>query len=312
MSTSRRTFFLGACGSLAGITAQGERPAGYLVENSTHMFAADLLHFPFHSQATYRPTKSLTVEAYVAFVRQARIDHTVIVQSEVYQDDHRYLEYCFEHEPSPGFFKGTCLFDPIDPRTPERMKALADTHRGRIVGIRIHELHAAGTPPTTTGPMRNRDLRSPGMKNTWRAVGDLGLLVQMQTIPHYAPEIGLLAAEFSAVPVLIDHLALPARGTAAEYEEVIKLAKLPGVRMKISSLNIASKQPYPYRDLKPLMRRLYDAFGPDRLIWGSYGSNLQAFERQVALVDEMFDFSPESERARIRGGNAMRLFRFAA
>jgi L-fuconolactonase len=280
------------------------------VENSTHMFAADQQRFPFHPQATYRPKPS-TVEDYVAFVRQAHIDHTVIVQSEVYQDDHRYLEYCFANEPSPGYFKGTCLFDPIDSRTPERMKALVDAHPGRIIGIRIHELHAGGTPPTTTGPMRDRDLRSPGMKNTWRAAGDLGLLAQMQTIPHYAPEIGALAAEFSAVPVLIDHLAFPAKGSAGEYEEVIKLAKLPNVRMKISSLNVASKQPFPYPDLKPLIRRLYDAYGPQRLIWGSYGSNMQAFEQQLALIDEMFDFAPEPERARIRGGNAMRLFSFA-
>jgi predicted TIM-barrel fold metal-dependent hydrolase len=160
--------------------------------------------------------------------------------------------------------------------------------------------------------MRDRDLRSPGMKNAWRAAGDLGLLVQMQTIPYYAPEIGALASEFSATPVLIDHLAFPSRGTTGEYEEVIKLAKLLNVRMKVSSLNVASKQPFPHRDLKPLIRRLYDAFGPERLIWGSYGSNVQDFEQQLALIDEMFDFVPEPERARIRGGNAMRLFNFAA
>jgi L-fuconolactonase len=311
MKVSRRAFAAGAFSSLVGYQAQAARPSGYLVENSTHMFAADLERFPFHPQATYRP-KPLTVEAYVAFIRQAHLDHTVIVQSEVYQDDHRYLEYCFAHEPSAGFFKGTCLFDPIDSRTPERMKTLVHAHPGRIVGIRIHELHARGTSATTTGPMRDRDLRSPGMKNTWRAAGDLGLLAQLQTIPYYAPEIAALASEFPATPVLIDHLAFPSRGTPGEYEEVIKLGKLPNVVIKVSSLNVASKEPFPHRDLKPMIRRLYDAFGPERLIWGSYGSTMHALEQQLALIDEMFDFAPEPERARIRGGNAMRLFSFAA
>jgi hypothetical protein len=54
--------------------------------------------------------RALPLESYAAFVRESKLDHTVIIHSEVYQDDHRYLEYCFEHEPSPGFFKGTCLY----------------------------------------------------------------------------------------------------------------------------------------------------------------------------------------------------------
>jgi predicted TIM-barrel fold metal-dependent hydrolase len=81
------------------------------------MFSDDQIRFPYHPKGTNKPRPS-TVENYSNFVREAKLDHTVIVQSEVYQDDHRYLEYCFEHEPSPGYFKGTCLFDPIDPKTP--------------------------------------------------------------------------------------------------------------------------------------------------------------------------------------------------
>lgn len=46
---------------------------------------------------------------------------------------------------------------------------------------------------------------------------------------------------------------------------------------------------------------LYDAFGPDRLVWGSYGTNMQAFRQQLALVEEMFDFAADSERKLIRG-----------
>ena len=61
-------------------------------------------------------------------------------------------------EPSPGFFKATCLFDPIDPETPKRMQALVQRNPGRIVALRIHEIHPAGTPSTTTGVIRDRDL----------------------------------------------------------------------------------------------------------------------------------------------------------
>ncbi len=234
-------------------------------------------------------------------VRETKLDHTVIVQSEVYQDDHRYLEYCFEHEPSPGYFKGTCLFDPIDPKTPVRIDELVKRLKNRIVGIRIHTLNGPDSPPTTDGPMRNRDLHSKGMKATWRKMHDLGLMVQMQTIPYHAPRIGELAREFPDMPVVLDHLALPARGTAAEYEEVIKLSKLPRVYMKVSTLTDKDK---------PLVRRLYDAYGPDRLIWGSYGSSVASFEKAIALSEYVFDYVPEEDRMKIRGLNAMKLFRF--
>ena len=292
--------------SLLGAAAAGAllaaRPKGYLVETAIHLFAQDQNRFPYHRNATYRPAP-LPLEMYAAFVRESKLDHTVIIHSEVYQDDHRYLEYCFEHEPSPGFFKGTCLFDPIDPKTPGRMRDLVNKLPNRIVGIRIHEMHARNTPSTTTGPMRDRDMLSAGMRNTWRATHDLGLLVQMQSIPCYAPQVAALASEFRDMPVLIDHLGLPSRGTPAEYEDVIKLAKLPRVYMKVSSLNAVP-------NVKPLIKRLYDTFGPDRLIWGGYGMSMPAFEKATALLDSVFDFAPESDRAKVRGLTAMRVFGF--
>ena len=113
--------------------------------------------------------------------------------------------------------------------------------------------------------------------------------------------VGLAPAAGRDARVLIDHLGLPSRGTADEYDDVVKLAKLPGVYMKVSSFKVEDK---------PLVRRVYDAFGPDRLIFGGYGTRMAAFEKATALIDQVFDFAPEPERAKIRGGNAMKLFGF--
>src|SRR5438477_7090177 len=190
-SLTRRSWLAGALGT----AAFAARPKGVLVDTHVHLF--DPEKFPYHPQATYKPPAA-PLEAYLKVVKEAAIDHTIVVHPEPYQDDHRYLEYCFEHEPSPGFFKGTCLFDPIDPQTPDRMKAMVHKLPERIVGIRIHEMHDRNTPPTTTGPMRDRDMRSAGMRNTWRATHDLGLVVQMQSIPCYAPQVAALASEFRA------------------------------------------------------------------------------------------------------------------
>jgi predicted TIM-barrel fold metal-dependent hydrolase len=299
---------------LAGMLADNRgavRPTGVLIESHIHLFAGDPVRFPYNS-ASYKP-KPEPVEDYVRFVREARINHAVIVHPEPYQDDHRYLEYCLAQEPSPGFFKATCLFDPIDPETPKRMQALVERNPGRIVALRIHEIHPAGTASTTNGVIRDRDLLSPQMAVTWRAAHDLGLGIQMHCIPHYAVEIGELATKFPQTPVILDHLARAGQGTPEEFEQVLKLAKLPQVYMKYSSTGVEtiSKEPYPHADAKPLVKRVYEAFGADRMVWGGLGANMAEFARQVKLFDLMFDFAPEAERAKIRGLTAQRLFKFS-
>ncbi len=302
MNISRRELLAGAVAAAVAPTVQAERPKGPLVENTVHLFAGDP-RFPYHPNKTYEPRRTLTLEMYTDFVKRVKLDHTVIVHSEVYQDDHRYVEYAFDNEFSPGYFKSTCLFDPIDPQTPARFEALVRRRPERIVGMRIHVMQKAGEPPSTEPPMRNRDLHSDGMKNVWRKTADLGLLVQMHFIPCHTPGVRALGEAFPTVPLLIDHMAEHRLGTQEEYQGVIRLAELSNAYMKVS--NVRSED-------KPLVRRVYDAFGPDRLIWGSYGSTPEAFDRSTALIDELFDFAPEAERRRIRGGNAMKLFHFSS
>ena len=98
-------------------------PNSPVIDTHIHLFADDRKRFPYHKDATYQPPAA-PLEPYKAFVQQAGIDHTVIIHPEPYQDDHSYLEYCFENEPSPDFFKGVCLFDPIRADTGDRMADL--------------------------------------------------------------------------------------------------------------------------------------------------------------------------------------------
>lgn len=299
IAVSRRTA-LAALGGSAFLGSVQARPKGYLVENTIHMFAEDQTRFPFHKDAPYRPQGN-SLDKYIAFVKEAQLDHTVLVQPEPYQDDESYIEYCFTREPSPGYFKATCLYDPIDPGTPAAIEALAKRNPNRIVGMRMHEMNVQGTPSTTSGAIKNRDMKDPAMKKVLKKLEDLGMMLQVQLIPYHARGLGELCSGFRNVPVLIDHFGLVARGTPAEYDDVVNLSKMPQFYMKISQL-----PPNP----KPMVRRVYDAFGPDRLVWGSYGSTMPAFEKALAQIDDVFDFAPEAERAKIRGGNAMKLFKF--
>jgi predicted TIM-barrel fold metal-dependent hydrolase len=113
------------------------------------------------------------------------------------------------------------------------------------------------------------------------------------------------------MPVVLDHLGRYGQGTPQEYEAVIALAKLPRVYMKFSGVGYSSRQPFPHRDVAPLIRRLADAFSPQRMIWGGLGMNDAAFRQQSTLFEEMFAFATAADRDLIRGRNAARLYGFA-
>jgi predicted TIM-barrel fold metal-dependent hydrolase len=300
MSDVSRRKAMAALGGAALLAKAQTRPKGDLVENTQHMFSPDQAKFPFHKNAPYKP-ESNSLDSYIAFVKEAHLTHTVLVQPEPYQDDESYIEYCFSREPSPGYFKATCLYDPIDPATPARIEELAKRNPNRIVGMRMHEMSAKGTPFDTSGAIKNRDMKDPAMRKVFQKLGELGMIMQVQLIPYHARGLGELSAGFPHVPVLIDHFGLVARGTPAEYDDMVNLSKMPQFYMKISQLP---------PDPKPMVRRVYNAFGPDRLIWGSYGTAMPAFEKALAQIDDVFDFAPEPERVKIRGGNAMKLFKF--
>lgn len=284
------------------------RPAGAIVDTHIHLFAGDDPRFPYAGNAPYRPP-ALTLETYSRFALEAKLDHAIIVHPEPYQDDHRYLEYCLANEPRKGFFKGTCLFDPIAPETPSRIETLAKRLPGRIVALRIHETRAAGVPASASGAIKDRDLRHRGMKATWKKAQSLGLAIQMHFVPCHARQIGELVAQFPEANVILDHLGRPGQGTAEEYPEVLKLASYRRVHMKYSGVGYVSKKPFPHDDVAPLIRRVFDAFGPDRILWGGCGDTAVEFEQQLELLERMFSSATEQDRAKIRGLNALRLFR---
>lgn len=296
-----------------GAVSAGAAATPPVVDAHIHLF--DPKRAAYHPLAPYRPAAQ-TLESYNAFVHETGISHAVIVQPEPYQDDHRYLEYCFAHEPSPNFFKGTCLFDPILSNTPARMEALMKKNPGRIVALRIHEVRKKGVPPSYLDPklpptpIKERNLQAPAMKDTWRKAHALGLAIEMHFVPHFAPQIGELTAQFPGITVILDHLARAGQGTAAEFEEVLKLVKYPGVVMKYSGVEYSSQAPYPYMDAQATVQRVFNTFGADRIIWGGLGYTRAEFDKQNKLFDLMFESASAAERAKIRGLNAVKLFKW--
>lgn len=289
---TRRQALLGAAGCAAAWAAA---PAP-VIETHVHLF--DPARVPYAPLAPYKPP-AYTLEEHVKFAQAAGLAHTIIVHPEPYQDDHRYLEYAFEHEPRPGYFKGTCLFDPLREDTPARVRVLVRRWPKRIVAMRIHEMSKT---PEAAGPIRNRDMGDPRMTACWRELDALGLAVQMHFIPAAAPGIRALAERFPRLTVILDHMGRPGQGTEKEYEEVLRLSELPRVILKFSTWNEY------HGDLARLTRRLYETWGADRMIWGTLGNTIEEYRQRAARFEELLAFAPTAARDKIRGANAQRLF----
>jgi predicted TIM-barrel fold metal-dependent hydrolase len=85
--------------------------------------------------------------------------------------------------------------------------------------------------------------------------------------------IDAVAEHHPALKITLDHLSSPSgtkdAATFADLHKTLALAKRPNVSAKVSALPCYSTRSYPYRDLHDVIHRAYDAFGPQRLFWGT-------------------------------------------
>jgi predicted TIM-barrel fold metal-dependent hydrolase len=102
-----------------------------------------------------------------------------------------------------------------------------------------------------------------------------------------------VAAKHPDLRLAIDHMGVPGgkkdADAFAHLDKLCALAKRPNIAIKVSCLPFFTTDAYPYRALHPQVRRIYDAFGPHRMFWGSDLSRLPCSYREAvtAFTEEM-------------------------
>ena len=262
-----------------------------IIEWNHHLFHADTTRYPFHSQAAYRPDASRfpadPLADYLAHMDAHAIDRAILVHPEPYGDDHRLVLDGLEREPER--FLGTALFYPADPDAPKKLRALV-ARQPRIIALRFHAL-------------RNKTVyldrfSDRGPTALWETAAELGLWVELHIDPAFAAQIAPLVKRFPETRVLIDHLAEPYMGTGVEFANVLALAEYPNVYMKLSGLNHFATDAPLYASVLPFTRWVADAFGPQRMVWGS---------GTPEIVDAHLPHFAAEERALVKGGTLAKL-----
>jgi predicted TIM-barrel fold metal-dependent hydrolase len=128
-------------------------------------------------------------------------------------------------------------------------------------------------------------------------------------------EIGGLAERHPGLTIIIDHMgrqsALRDDEAFADLDVMLALARFPNVSIKASSLPCYSTERYPYPKLTPYLKRTFDAFGADRVMWGSDVTRLPCSYREcLDHFKHDLPFLTGDDRARVLGGTAARLLRW--
>jgi predicted TIM-barrel fold metal-dependent hydrolase len=124
--------------------------------------------------------------------------------------------------------------------------------------------------------------------------------------PGSLPAVDRIAERHPELPLVIDHLAIGTgvKGEAAftDLPALCALARRPNVAVKASALPCYSTEAYPFRDLHPHIRRVYDAFGPRRMFWGTDWTRLPCPWRQaVTLFTEELTWLSAEDQAWVMG-----------
>lgn len=122
----------------------------------------------------------------------------------------------------------------------------------------------------------------------WDEAEKAGVPVMMSIPSATLHLIDEAAERHPGLKFVIDHLALLSgkrdEEAFADLDTLLAIAKRPNIAVKATSLPCFTSDSYPYRRLHPYIRRVYDAFGPKRMFWGTDLTKLPCSYRQAVTM----------------------------
>jgi predicted TIM-barrel fold metal-dependent hydrolase len=223
----------------------------------------------------------------------------------------RWLEGIQAASGLPTVIVASC--DLADPEAPALLEELASMPSVR--GIR-HILNWHEDPHWTY--VTDPDLMD---SSSWRAnfarLAPLGLSFDLQVYPHQLMPAAQLAADFPDTTIVLNHTGMPERLDAEHLElwsaGIEALARRPNTYAKVSGIGMTI-HPWTVATIRPLVRSVYEAFGPSRTAFASnfpVDSLYSSYEELYACFDECTADLSQSERRDMFAGTAVRAYRLS-
>jgi L-fuconolactonase len=271
------------------------------IDAQVHAYERDHPGRPWHKVLAGPP--EVTGDQTVATMDAAGVDGAILVSAfTMYRYDASYaVEVRKRH---PGRF---ALVKPVDPADPAVAEIIAEWKRTPgTVGVRMLLVRSGLA----------EDAADPGLNRVLAEAARLSLPVNLHIAGRLDQGIELIRRN-PDTQIIVDHLGLvqphepPVPDEPwADLPQVLTLAKLPNVAIKITGVCTLSRQPFPYADIWDPVCRVIDAFGVDRCLWGTDWTRAVKFLSFAQGVDAFRDTDriSESDKAKLMGGTLTRIY----
>jgi len=277
----------------AAAQAPAPKPARRIVDAQVHLWKANTPDRPWPPNTVPQLPQPFGYDQLLPMMDEAGVERGVIVPPSWEGDRIDYaLEAHARHPTRFGIMGRIPLADPQSAALLPKWK-----NQPGMLGIRV----SFNSDQTVW-------LRNGTADWFWPAAEKAGIPV-MFLAPGNLLVFAGIAERHPQLALIIDHMGLSIDiAKANKREEAVAqaaaLARHPNVSVKLSSAPTYSSEPYPYRDMTPFIRRLYDAFGPQRCYWGTDMTNSFAkatYRQRIAHFTEELAFLSEEDKDWIMG-----------
>jgi predicted TIM-barrel fold metal-dependent hydrolase len=263
---------------------------GY-VDAHVHVWTSDLQRYPISKGFSVKKDmvpRHFTPEELFAHSKPEGVSRVVLIQMSFYTFDNRYmLDSIARH---PGTFRGVAIVDETKADVCDTMKSLA---KQGVRGFRLY----------TDRAKAEAWQHSAGMKKMWACAADHGLSMCLLADPDALPAVRRMCAAYPKTSVVIDHFArIGMKGPVrhSDLDRLCRLADFEHTHVKTSAFYALGAKKAPYTDLAPMIRKLRDAYGASRLMWGSdcpfQVQEGHTYANSIALIRDRLDFLTAEDR----------------
>ncbi len=270
-----------------------------IVDPHVHVWLNDPA-FPWPAENTNPPEEDRTAEMLLQLMDEHGIDKTVLVQVISYRWDNSYVVDCVKRYPDR--LMGVGRINPEDPAAADHLSEWVEG--GGIHGVRLSP--GVGEPGDW---FTNDELMDP----VFARAESLKVPLLLLTRPPRLLDLAKRLEKYPDLDVVIDHMADCEPEDLDGRKILTDLARFERVYVKISHTWSISNEAYPWKDTHPLAEAVYQAFGAQRIMWGTDWPvclSKAEFGQTLSVVRDEMKFIAAEDLDWVLGKTALRLWPF--
>jgi len=245
-----------------------------LVDSQVHVWGANTPDRPWPARAHAHRDPPWSADEVLRQMDAAGVERAIIVPPS-WEGDRNDLGIAAARA-HPGRFAVMGRFDPDAPGAREALPRWRE--QPGVLGLRF-SFHT---------PLLRQPFLDGRFDWVWGEAERLGLPIMVLLHQEYLDRLVPVIRSHPKLALVIDHLGLVNGEKDAHafrgLDHLLALARFPSVAAKASALPSYSSEPWPYVGLHPYVLRVYEAFGPRRMFWGTDLSRLPCTYAQAITM----------------------------